>query len=314
MMCGGIMNMNFKNRDLLAIEQLSKEEISHVFSLAKKLQKGLKERPLEGLLLGSCFFEPSTRTRLSFESAMYRLGGSVIGFSEDKATSVAKGESLEDSMRVIASYVDAIVLRHPSEGSAQFVADLVDVPVINAGDGSNEHPTQTLLDLFAIQETQGRLEDLHIAMVGDLRHARTIHSLVKASLLFPNRLYFVAPPFLELPKELIHQLRKRGLQFSFHDSLQDILPKLDIIYLTRIQKERFDGSVDYEKVKDAYTLRKKDIAGAKDTMKILHPLPRVGELGRCVDETSHAHYFEQAKSGLLIRQALLSLIFGRVPC
>jgi aspartate carbamoyltransferase catalytic subunit len=290
-------------RDLLSVEDLTREEILHLLSSAKDLSERPEPNLLKGKLLGSCFFEPSTRTRISFEAAMHRLGGQVVGFADAGVSATAKGETLHDSMRIMGQYVDAIVVRHPLEGSAKVAAEATDVPVINAGDGANQHPTQTLLDLYAIQACQGRLDDLQIAMVGDLRYGRTVHSLAKACCHFNSRLYFVSPPRLEMPDPLCDELRRQGLRFSFHEDLEEVIDKVDILYMTRIQKERFK----HEGEREPYVL---PLDRAKESMRILHPLPRCEELPVEVDDTPFAYYFEQAAGGLLVRQALLSFLLG----
>lgn len=305
------MNQTFAGRDILAIEDLSKEEIFHVLSFAKKVKENPLNASLEGKILGSCFFEPSTRTRLSFESAMHRLGGSVVGFSDDQMTAVKKGESLHDTMKVLENYVDVIVMRHPLEGAAQVAADTAQVPVINAGDGANEHPTQTLLDLFTIQESRGSLEGLPIAIVGDLKYGRTAHSLAKALAHFKPRLYFVAPPSLEIPKEVSNLLRENRVKFSFHRDLEEVLSReIDILYFTRVQEERFIDKQEYLRVKGQYQLKSKHLEKVSDKLKILHPLPRNEEIDPAIDKSSHALYFKQAKNALYVRQALLRLVLG----
>jgi aspartate carbamoyltransferase catalytic subunit len=240
---------------------------------------------------------------------MHHLGGSCIGFSESLSTSNKKGETLFDTMKVISSYADIIAIRHPQEGSARLSADASDKPVINAGDGANQHPTQTLLDLFTIRECQGRIDDLHIVIAGDLKYGRTVHSLALALTHYPVRLYFVSTDTLSLPEAIAHELKKKGLKFSFHTSLEDVLPKADILYMTRIQKERF--SPDHPDV-HASILTKKHLEKAKPNLKILHPLPRVGEIEEKIDATSHAYYFQQAANGVPVRMALLALLLGKL--
>lgn len=307
-------NMTLKNtlvsRDLVSISDLSRGEIELILSAAHQFQKAPKPDLLKGSILASCFFEPSTRTRLSFESAMQRLGGSVIGFSEAATTSMKKGESLFDAMKVIGSYADIIVIRHPQEGSARLAAEASDKPVINAGDGANQHPTQTLTDLFTIRECQGKLDDLHIALVGDLKFGRTIHSLSLALAHYPVRLYFVAPENLTLPDAITHELKKKGVKFSFHEKLDEVVPKVDILYMSRIQKERFpDASIDFC---NTCLLKKKHLEKAKTNLRILHPLPRVDEIEESIDHTPYAYYFQQAANGIPVRMALLALIIGKL--
>ena len=239
---------------------------------------------------------------------MYKLSGNVIGVADSKNTSFSKGESLSDSIKVISSYSDVIILRHPSEGSARLASEVASVPVINAGDGANEHPTQTLLDLFTIKECQGKIDDLKIAFVGDLKNGRTVHSLAKAASKYNIRMYFVAPESLMLPDSICHMLRKSGVKYSFHKNISEVLPKLDILYMTRVQKERFDDEKDYEKTKKACCIDKASLKDAKENLKIMHPLPRVYEIDSDVDETKHAYYFEQSANGVFVRKALLALL------
>lgn len=302
----------FYQRDILSISDFSKDDVIYLLRKIKHLKENPTSNILQGFILGNCFFEPSTRTRLSFESAMLRLGGSVLGFEDMNTTSVKKGESLQDSFKMLHHYADVLVIRHPLEGSAQLAADAADVPVINAGDGANQHPTQTFLDLFSLQESQGRLEDLHIALVGDLKYGRTVHSLAEALIHFKPRLYFVSPQGLEMPKEVCDRLKEKGVKFSFHPSFEEILPKVDVFYMTRIQEERFVHKLEYELVKHSYILKKEHLVDVKTNFKVLHPLPRVFEIDSSVDYTDYAYYFQQAKHGLLTRQALLGLILGKL--
>lgn len=298
--------MSLYKTDIISIDSLSKNHIFSILSLAKDLKN--QKTPIHTLrnkLLASVFFEPSTRTRLSFEAAMLKLGGSVIGHTDKEGSSMAKGESLQDYLKVISSYADVLVIRHPSEGSAQLAADVCDIPVINAGDGANEHPTQTLLDLFSIQECQHRIDDLKIAFVGDLKYGRTVHSLVKACSYFNIRLYFISPEALMLPDEICHELSIKGMKYSFHKTIEEIIDRLDIIYMTRVQKERFNDMKIYEKTKLAFSLNLTMLKSAKPNLKILHPLPRVFEIDPELDNTPYAYYFQQAKNGVFIRQALL---------
>lgn len=298
------------NQDIISVEGLSESMIHQVLDYAFLLKKA-KTKPLtlDRKVIGCCFFEPSTRTRLSFEAAIHTMGGDVIGFCEAKNTSVEKGETLADSMTVIDSYVDAIVLRHPSEGAACLAAEYAQKPVINAGDGKNQHPTQTLLDLFTIRETQQRLEDLHIGLVGDLKHGRTVQSLVKALSRFNARFYFVSPEGLSIPKRLEDDLKASGCRYSFHVDLQEIMPRLDVLYVTRLQKERFDP-LEFKRFSDPLRLTMNHLKGVKDHLKIMHPLPRVDEIDTAIDRTPYAYYFQQAANGLPVRQALLSLILN----
>ncbi len=290
---------------LLSIHDLSKQQILKLLKKAEEFKKKPPGLLLPGKILASCFFEPSTRTRLSFETAMLRLGGHVIGFADASSTSVQKGESLYDTMKVMGGYADAIVIRHPLEGAARVAASATQTPIINAGDGANQHPTQTLVDLFSIKETQGKLNHLQLALFGDLKYSRTAHSLVLACSLFDIRLYLVSPEQLTLPDAICHELRRKGIKFSFHRTIEEILPKVDILYMTRFQKERFQSG---EELPEPITLRSSSLTQAKKNLKILHPLPRVDEIETAIDSSPHAYYFQQAANGLFVRQALLALL------
>lgn len=304
------MKNTLVGRDLVSIADLSKDEIELVLSTALSMQKEERSDLLQGSILASCFFEPSTRTRLSFEAAMHRLGGAVIGFAEGGITSAKKGESLFDTMKVIGSYADIVVIRHPREGSARLAADAMDKPVINAGDGANQHPTQTLIDLFTIRECQGKIGELQIALVGDLKYGRTVHSLSLALAHYPVRLYFVAPENLMLPDAISHELKKKGVKFSFHASIDDVIAKTDILYMSRVQKERFpDANLDFGA---PCLLKKKHLEKAKSHLRILHALPRVDEIEESIDATDFAYYFEQAANGVPVRMALLALLLGKI--
>lgn len=305
-----MMTTTFKHRDIITIKDFSKEDIIYILDQTAKIKTDPQSNLLEGRILGSCFYEPSTRTRLSFESAMHKLGGKVIGFSSSDQTSSKKGETLHDAMKMLEGYVDVVVLRHPLSGAAKQAADAIKIPVINAGDGSNQHPTQTFLDLFSIRECQGTLENLNIAFVGDLKYGRTVHSLAEALLHFKNRLYFVSSPLLEMPGHICETLRNRGVKFSFHGNLDEIIPKLDIVYMTRMQEERFTHKLEHDELKTPLTLTVKDLHKAKPGLRVFHPLPRINEIDPSVDETPHAYYFQQAKNGLYTRQALLNLVLG----
>jgi len=265
---------------------------------------------LDGKVVATLFFEPSTRTRLSFESAVNYLGGKVIGFSDASSSSVKKGESLKDTILTVCNYSDLIVMRHPREGSARYASEVSTKPIINAGDGANQHPTQCLLDLYSIRKTQGKLEDLDIVFVGDLKYGRTVHSLVIAMTNFNCRFHLVSPLELKLPSSVKIHIKEKKLEYYQYTDLCEAIPKADIIYMTRIQRERFSDPIEYEKVKNSYILNKSLLTDAKPNMKILHPLPRVNEIDEDVDSMPQAYYFQQAQNGLYVRQALLKLILG----
>ncbi len=297
-------------RNIISISELNRDELELVLRTAQKL-KAQPNRPLlANKVVASLFFEASTRTRLSFETAIQRLGGKVIGFSDASNTSMAKkGETLADSIRIIANFADAIVMRHPQEGAARLATEYSKVPVINAGDGSNQHPSQTLLDLFTLYETQGTCDNLKIAFVGDLKYGRTVHSLAQALSHFGAEMYFVSPQSLAMPDYLLEDLQKAGIKYSIHDNLEDIIPELDILYMTRVQKERFDES-EYHSIASRYVLSPDMFKNAKSNLKILHPLPRVDEIEIEMDNTPYAYYFQQAENGVYAREALLSLVLN----
>lgn len=300
--------MNFFGRDIISISDLSKGEILYLLEFAGKLKKRPQPNLLQNKVMGSCFFEPSTRTRLSFETAMQGLGGRVVGFADPNVTSSKKGETLHDTIKIIGQYTDVIVIRHKLEGAARRAAESTNVPVVNAGDGSNQHPTQTLLDLFTIQETQKKLEGLKIAMVGDLKYGRTVHSLASALSHFKSKLFFVAPSSLQMPQYICDELKEKKISFTFHEKIEEIIRKVDILYMTRIQEERFPDKLEYEKLKDVYILTPKLLNGVKQNLRILHPLPRVNEIDPLLDSSPHAYYFQQAQNGLYVRQALIASI------
>ena len=291
-------------------QDFSKEEILHVLEVAKEFEKDRSRKILEGKVVGSLFFEPSTRTRLSFETAVNRLGARVIGFSDATNTSVSKGETLKDTIKMVSNYVDLIVMRHPLEGSSRYASEVASVPVINAGDGANQHPSQTLLDLYTIMQTQGRLEGLTINMVGDLKYGRTTHSLLQAMSHFSPEFIFTAPEELKMPAEYKSFLDSKGIPYRETTSLEEHLNDCDILYMTRVQQERFNDLMEYEKVKDVYRLTASMLCGVKPNMKILHPLPRVGEIDQDVDDTPYAYYFKQAENGLYVRMAIISYLLG----
>ena len=308
-----IMANSLYQKHIISIPELSREELELIVETAGNLKKEPRPELIKNKVVASCFFEPSTRTRLSFETAIQRIGGDVIGFDNDGNTSLAKkGETLSDSVQVISSYVDAFVMRHPQEGAARLASEFSNgVPVINAGDGANQHPTQTLLDLYTIAETQGRLDNLNVAFVGDLKYGRTVHSLTQALAKFNNiRFYFVAPDALAMPEYICEELDEAGIEYSLHTEMEAVIPELDILYMTRVQKERFDES-EYAHIKSAYILTAALLEGARENLKVLHPLPRVDEITTDVDKTPHAYYFHQAQNGVYARQALLALVLNK---
>jgi aspartate carbamoyltransferase catalytic subunit len=299
-----------KNRSLVSIDDFSTQEILKILDLAGEFEKAPVQKLLEGKVVATLFFEPSTRTRLSFESAINRLGGKIVGFSDASSSSVSKGETLYDTIRTVNNYCDLIVMRHPIEGSARFASEIATVPVINAGDGANQHPTQTLLDLFSIRKTQGKLDDLNIFMVGDLKYGRTVHSLMMAMARWKATFNFISPDELRMPDEYKLYLDNAGLKYYEHTDFTDIISKADIIYMTRVQRERFSDPIEYEKVKNVYVLRNSMLKNTKVNMRILHPLPRVNEIHQDVDKNPKAYYFEQALNGVYTRQAILCSLLG----
>lgn len=299
-----------KNRSLVSIDDLSKEEIFKVLDLAEGFEKNPNQRILDGKVVATLFYEPSTRTRLSFESAVNRLGGRVIGFSEASSTSVSKGESLKDTIMTVANYSDLIVMRHPIEGSARYASEVSKVPIINAGDGANQHPTQTLLDLYSIRKTQGKLDNLKIVMVGDLKYGRTVHSLLMAMSQFNASFTFISPKELQMPLEYKMYLDSIGLKFTETSDLAENIKDADIIYMTRVQRERFSDPLEYEKVKNVYVLRNEMLKDTKPNMRVLHPLPRVNEIHTDVDDNPQAYYFPQALNGVFTRMAIMAIILG----
>ncbi len=301
-----------KNRSLVSISDFSKEEILRIVELAAYFEANPNQELLKGKVVACLFFEPSTRTRLSFETAINRLGGRVVGFSDSSTSSATKGETLKDTIKMVSNYADLIVMRHPLEGAARYASEQSLVPIINAGDGANQHPTQTLLDLYSIQKTQGRLNDLNICMVGDLKYGRTVHSLLMAMMHFNPVFNLVAPEELKMPAEYKMMLYNAGISYYEHHEIMDSLSMADILYMTRVQKERFSDPIEYEKVKNVYILRNSMLDTTKETMKILHPLPRVNEIDVDVDENPKAYYFEQAKNGMYTRMAIIASILGLV--
>ncbi|MBQ8222395.1 MAG: aspartate carbamoyltransferase [Bacteroidales bacterium] len=304
------MSISLKNRSLISIYDYTPEEICHILDIAEDFEKNRLQNLLNGRVIASLFFEPSTRTRLSFETAIQLLGGNVIGFSSTAGTSLQKGESLKDTIMMVASYADLIVMRNPVDGSARYASEVSKVPIINAGDGSNQHPTQCLLDLYSIRKTQGTLENLEITMVGDLKYGRTVHSLVQAMCNFNAKFNFVSPVELKMPSTVIQYIKNAGLEYHEYTELEEVIPHSDIIYMTRVQRERFPDPLEYEKVKNSYILCNDMLENSKPNCRILHPLPRVNEINTDVDANPKAYYFQQAQNGLFVRQALIAAILG----
>ena len=303
-------------KDIISMNDISKEEILEILEIAKKIEKTSEEEKLnflKGKIIATLFFEPSTRTKMSFESAAFRLGAQVLQLPPLELSSVKKGESFSDTIKMVESYSDVIVVRHPNDGAARLASTTSQKPVLNAGDGSNQHPSQTLLDLYTIKEEKGTLSNLSIAFVGDLKYGRTVHSLVKALTHFNPTIYFVSPKILQMPTYLIDDLDKNNIKYEILEDFRDCLDKIDVFYMTRIQKERFPDIEDYEKVKGVYVINKKNILGkCKEDMIILHPLPRVDEISTDLDDTKHALYFKQAKNGIPIRQAMMMKVLDKV--
>ncbi len=299
-----------ENKHLVSITDYSKEEIFKILDLATDFEKNPNQNLLDNKVIATLFFEPSTRTRLSFESAISRLGGKFIGFTDSSSSSVSKGESLKDTIMTVANYIDMIFIRHPIEGSARWASEVSRVPIVNAGDGANQHPTQTLLDLYSIRKTQGTLDNLNVYFVGDLKYGRTVHSLLQAMSMFNTTFNFISPEELKIPDEYKLFLDKKGLKYYEHRDFSDIISHADIIYMTRIQRERFSDPMEYEKTKNSYVLKNNMLENTKPNMKVLHPLPRVNEIHTNVDENEKAYYFTQALNGVYTRQAIITHILG----
>ncbi len=302
--------MVFDQKNIISISDFSKDDIEYILRLSEKMEPIARSKKqssvLSGKILGMLFYEPSTRTRLSFEAAMKRLGGSTIGFAEANVSSATKGENLTDTVKIVAEYSDAIVIRHNMEGTARFVSSVVDVPVINAGDGAGQHPTQTLLDLYSMKRLLGRIDDLHVALIGDLKYGRTVHSLAYALAMFDVKMSFVSPPELRMPRGIVHDLNKVGVSVNETNDIHSVLEDTDVLYVTRIQKERFPDPEEYAKIKGAYMI---DKALLEDSdLIVMHPLPRVDEISYDVDNTKYGKYFEQAFYGVPVRMALLKSI------
>ncbi len=299
-----------KNRSLVSIDDFTTDEIMKILDLAAEFELNPSQQLLQDKVIASLFFEPSTRTRLSFESAISRLGGKIIGFTDSSSSSVSKGETLNDTIKTVSNYSDLIVMRHPIEGSARYASEVAGIPVVNAGDGANQHPTQTLLDLYSIRKTQGTLDNLNIFLVGDLKYGRTVHSLVMAMSRWNTTFNFVAPKELQIPDEYKLYLDNLGLKYYEHTDFTEIISRADIIYMTRVQRERFSDPIEYEKVKNVYVLQNSMLENTKDNMRVLHPLPRVNEIDQDVDSNAKAYYFEQALNGVFTRQAILCSLLG----
>jgi aspartate carbamoyltransferase catalytic subunit len=303
--------LEFQGRDIASIEDFSREEINYIIDVSRRMESLVTQGSdlLKGKILANLFFEPSTRTRLSFEAAMLKLGGNTIGFGDAENTSVKKGENLADTVRTIENYADIIALRHPLEGAAKLAAEYAKIPIINAGSGAEEHPTQALVDLYTIQKEKHQIDGLKIALIGDLRYGRTVHSLACALSLYEVELHFVSPESLRMRREVIRSIQNK-VSVSESQSLEKIIPQVDVLYVTRIQKERFPDQAEYAKVKGTYRVDLKSIVNAKKDMIILHPLPRVDEIAPEIDGTAQARYFQQVRNGIVVRMALLALVSG----
>ncbi len=300
-----------KRESLVSITDFSKEEILELLEKARRFEENPNRKILEGKVVATLFFEPSTRTRLSFETAVNRLGGRVIGFSDANTTSSSKGETLKDTIMMVSNYVDLIIMRHHLEGAARYASEVSSVPIINAGDGANQHPSQTMLDLYSIYKTQGTLQNLNIVMVGDLKYGRTVHSLLMAMSHFNPTFHFVAPDELKMPNEYKLFCDEHNIPYYEHSEFsEEVINQADILYMTRVQRERFTDLMEYEKVKNVYTLRNSMLDNSKDNLRILHPLPRVNEIAYDVDNNPKAYYFQQAKNGLFARQAIICKVLG----
>jgi len=305
--------LGFEGRDVISIKDFTREEIDQILDVAEATEPLAKigSDILGGKILATLFFEPSTRTRLSFETAMHKLGGETIGFVEPEAASIKKGESLADTVRVVENYADIIALRHPLEGAARFAAEYANVPVINAGSGAEEHPTQALLDLYTIRKEKGKIDGLNIAFMGDLRYGRTVHSLAYGLSRYEVKLYLISPSLLRMRREVLDDIKEK-MQVVDDADMEDIMPEIDVLYVTRIQKERFPDLAEYAKVKGSYLITLDTLKRAKEDLIILHPLPRVDEVTPEVDSTPHAKYFKQVWNGVVVRMALLGLMLGAI--
>jgi aspartate carbamoyltransferase catalytic subunit len=303
--------LQFRGRDIISIEDFSREEINYILKTSRNMESlaAKSSDMLKGKILATLFFEPSTRTRLSFEAAMLKLGGSTIGFAEAEITSVRKGENLADTIRTVENYADIIALRHPLEGAAKLAAEFSKAPILNAGSGAEEHPTQAMMDLYTMQKEKGKIDGLKIALVGDLRYGRTVHSLAYALSLYDIELYLISPETLRMRHEVLRAVKNK-ISIVEDSNLENVIPQVDVLYVTRIQKERFPEPAEYAKVKGAYRIDLETLKRAKKDMIILHPLPRVDEIAAEVDNTPQARYFQQVWNGIVVRMALLSLVIG----
>ena len=300
-----------ENRSLVSIAGLSREKILYLMDMASEFERHPNRKILDGRVVATLFFEPSTRTRLSFETAANRLGARVIGFADPKITSGTKGETLKDTIMMVSNYSDVIVMRHYLEGAALYASELTPVPVVNAGDGAHQHPSQTLLDLYTIIQTQGTLENLNIYLVGDLKYGRTVHSLIMAMRHFNPTFHFIAPKELAMPEEYKQYCDEHGISYVEHEDFnEDVIAGADILYMTRVQRERFSDLMEYERVKNLYTLRAAMLDGSKENLRVLHPLPRITEIDQDVDDSPKAYYFQQAQNGLYARQAIICRALG----
>ena len=305
-----MVSNSFKGRDVLSINDFSREDLLHLLKVAAQLEEKPRPELLKGKIMASLFFEPSTRTKLSFAASMLKLGGEVIGFADAGTTSVKKGETLWDTTRMVEAYSDVIVMRHSVEGAPRLSAEAASIPVINAGDGANQHPTQTLLDLYTIQKEHGDFDGMTIGFVGDLKYGRTVHSLAVALSHFKCSMHFVAPQALKMPDSYITMLKDKGIAVTETDDLESAAKEFDVLYMTRIQEERFPDPIEYQKYKSVYRIDKKILKLCKESVKIMHPLPRVGEIDPALDEMEQAIYFKQAANGIPVRQAILGLVLG----
>ena len=302
--------MDFADKSIISIRDMDKNSLLKIIEISKRVKNGEYKNFLTGKVLATLFFEPSTRTRLSFESAMRYMGGGVIGFSGTEYTSIKKGETLQDTIMTVSGYCNVIVMRHPVEGTARLASEIASVPVINAGDGANQHPTQTFLDLFTLSELFANLSDVRVGFLGDLKYGRTVHSLAYALSLYQSPLWFIAPDLLRMPEYLTQEIKENGSRIHEVDDLERLEEHIDVLYITRIQKERFGDMQEYERIAGCYRVTKKVVAMLGKDIKIMHPLPRVDEIAQEVDELDNALYFRQAHNGIPVRQAVLGLVLG----